>query len=188
MTVFKPGDRVHHAPLLRTGTIRSILGHTLAFIDWDEHLASYASTTHLEPAGEPMSKRTDFLDADGSPMTIEGRADHENWAMKFRDSYREFTPANAPALALAILEAAGWPGDYPGGVSNQIVADLRRVVEITEQKAKEAAEQKALDADALALCLASAGLPAGNGWPPVAPKDLWINIAKVARKHYGVTK
>lgn len=96
----------------------------------------------------------------------------------------------APALALAILEAAGIAdkGFNESSDAEMAVAHLASHVGLERANAKEAADREKLDSEALALCIAAASLPAGNGWPPAAPKYLWIKVAEAARTLHGVTK
>lgn len=167
VTGFKPGDRVQHHTGVE-GTVTRCNGK-FATVDWDHYVrANIHHVDLLTPLGEPMSKRTDFLDADGSPMTIEGQADNENWAIKFASTYREFTPADAPALALAILEAAGVePLSEHYGANNDPSAALSHAshflakhAELTQAAAKEAADREALEKrrDALAIQFGSSNL------------------------------
>lgn len=156
VTAFKPGDRVHHAPLLRTGTIRSILGHTLAFIDWDEHLASYASTTHLTPAGEPMTTTFESIDHCNDGVTV-GRNSLGVLIGIKRDGKTQqaltVSTGTAPAFVLAVLDEAGVePLSEHYGDNNDPDVALRHAAHfltkhaaLTEAKAKEAADREALD-------------------------------------------
>lgn len=190
MTGFKPGDRVFHRGLLRNGTATTIAG-PLTIVAWDDGSQTTAvSTDYLEPLGEPMSKRTDFLDADGSPMTVEGRADNENWAIKFASTYREFTPADAPALALAILEAAGVEAvpfdEAPETEAGHAAWVLRHHVQASEEAAKEAADQKELETEALTLCRVMWD-NSDQQWEPMSPKakTMWLVMARTAREMHN---
>ena len=55
----------------------------------------------------------------------------------------------APALALAILEAAGWPEDDPRSATKQIMMWLGDVVRTVERITAEAEAQAKLEAEAL---------------------------------------
>lgn len=189
MTGFKPGDRVQHHTGVE-GTVTRCNGK-FATVDWDHYvLANIHHVDLLTPLGEPMSKRTDFLDADGSPMTIEGQADHENWAIKFASTYREFTPADAPALALAILEAAGVEAvpfdEAPETEAGHAAWVLRHHVQASEEAAKEAADQKELETEALTLCRVMWD-NSDQQWEPMSPKakTMWLVMARTAREMYN---
>lgn len=93
----------------------------------------------------PNTTRTEFADIDGDTMQV-GQTDAQgHFSISMQGPYVTLHADQAPAVALAILIAAGWPGDYPGGVSHQILADLGRVVEITGQAAAKAELTKRRD-------------------------------------------
>lgn len=52
--------------------------------------------------------RTEFSDLDASEMIVEGVSGMDNFGIKFASTYREFANSDAPAVALAILKAAGF--------------------------------------------------------------------------------
>lgn len=56
----------------------------------------------------PNVTRTEFADVDGSGMIVEGVKSFGTFAIKFANTYREFPTAQAPAVALAVLTAAGF--------------------------------------------------------------------------------
>lgn len=87
----------------------------------------------MKSISTPVPGNYEFLDEMGDTLRIKAAADGGAFILN-PDSDLRFPNAEAPAVALAILTAAGWPGDYPGGASHQILADLRRVVEITGQE------------------------------------------------------
>lgn len=62
-----------------------------------------------------------------------------------------FDSTTAPALALAILEAAGWPEDDPRSATKQIMMWLGDVVRTVERITAEAEAQAKLEAEALEL-------------------------------------
>lgn len=133
-----------------------------------------------------MSKRTDFLDADGSPMTIEGRADHKNWAIKFASTYREFTPEDAPTLALAILEAAGHKGASSSYCLMQAFDLIDQHIKEEAAKDKEAADREALEADAVRLHDAwrsELRNMTTTAWGELGAnhRAAWIGVARAAR-------
>lgn len=55
-------------------------------------------------------------------------------------------PKYAPAIALSVLESAGWPEEAAHSVTHQILDNLRRVVEIADQMDKEAGLTRRRDA------------------------------------------
>lgn len=100
----------------------------------------------------------------------------------------EFTEEDAPALALAILEAAGYEngkGEWGDHIS---LAISHLKVHANEQAAKkaEAEEAKKLDEEARALCDSTKY----GGWDVINDigKDYWRQIARAARELYGVGK
>lgn len=111
----------------------------------------------------------EFQDSAGAPAT--GRA---------------LSRGDAPALALAVLEAAGNsgcpnPAEGPTALEDAVLS-LREHIGNVKAIAQANADKAALEAEALRLCLAVAGLPPKNGWPPAANKNRWIKIAKAARE------
>lgn len=214
MTGFKPGDRVHewghdYTPST-TGTVQGIQPDGTILVLWDDGPVITAHfPQHLEPLGEPMSKRTDFLDADGSPMTIEGRADHKNWAIKFASTYREFTPEDAPAIALAILEAAGITqqehdcvrdsshealeqaamilGDYIREVQQIAEAAAQRKAEKEAEAAAQEIEDAAVEIDAAHLFAHSSRVTPPWEELSSAKQNNWRKVARAARELHGVT-
>lgn len=105
--------------------------------------------------------------------------------------------ADAPALALAILEAAGivpaHHSDYQNGTPEaleHVAQGLKDEIAIAAAEAKEAADREALEADAWELYKART-----NGSTFDRFHDLergtqaeWIAVAKHARTMHGVTK
>lgn len=91
----------------------------------------------------------------------------------------------APALALAILEAAGFDGDE-NMFTGLAVANLRDHVEEQERATSEAKEQAKLEAEALKLFQAwrkSHHLPMVEDWdmtPSFKPE--WLAVARRARE------
>lgn len=199
MTGFKPGDRVQPAAHCQdtwpasAGTVVAPESSPVR-VAWDNAaMITIHPPTNLEPLGEPMSKRTDFLDADGSPMTIEGRAEHKNWAIKFVSTYREFTPEDAPTLALAILEAAGTelvPSEsYETGSLDQLrdaAYELSKYIEARDEATKEAADREALEGEALTLCRVMWD-NSDQQWEPMSSKakTTWVAMARTAREMHN---
>jgi hypothetical protein len=95
---------------------------------------------------------------------------------------------DAPALALAILEAAGYTGDdnYSVHTAEGAVRVLRRHIEEQTAKKAEAEEAKKLDEEAKALCDST---PYGD-WDTNSDngKDFWRGIARKARELHGEGK
>lgn len=95
----------------------------------------------------------------------------------------EVNLADAPSIALAILEAAGWPEEDKSSATRPIMQDLRCVVEFDERKAKEAADREALEAEARTLWESQTEL-LGHFWHRLdeAENRRWITIARAARE------
>ncbi|MGO4297373.1 hypothetical protein [Glutamicibacter sp. MCAF14] len=95
-------------------------------------------------------------------------------------------PSDAPALALAILEAAGWPERESTSVTRTILSDLSRVVEFQERATAEAKEQAELEAEALELFNAQRKhqhYPLVEDWDmQPSCKDTWLAVARKARE------
>lgn len=96
-----------------------------------------------------------------------------------------FDPASIPALALAELEAAGWPERESTSVTRTILSDLSRVVEFQEHVTAEAKEQAELEAEALELWATFQGLPVQDY--TFAELDdhgqiTWLAVARRARE------
>lgn len=100
----------------------------------------------------------------------------------------EFTKEDAPALALAILEAAGYTGDDDLSIDTPdgAVRVLRRHIQWEARQKAEAEEAQKLDEEALALVNAwreSSGSPTDGSLGPL--KDNWRAVARMARELYG---
>ena len=107
-----------------------------------------------------------------------------------------FAPAQAPAIALAILEAAGvdlnesWSGLDPYGTPSHlgwIGGHLRAYVRQFANDQDKAQEQAELEAEALELCdsarLANGRFKIGNfGLMKDAEKTTWLAVARRARE------
>lgn len=208
---FKPGDRVWHAGYLRDGTVTEVHIETIFIVQFDglTDLES-CKAEHLQRSLEPIQQEntmshqfnqqhsdngnTSHLDICKVPagvrVTVTTRGGVTPSEVSTLSGW--FDPAQAPGIALAILEAAGWPGEYPGGVSHQILADLRRVIEITDQQAKEAAQKEALEAEATMLYRAMREVD-GHPWKLTFhelnsdEQREALALARAARKLHAVT-
>lgn len=203
MTAFKPGDRVHlkghaHAPAT-LGTVTRSAPDGRVFVQWDDGPAITPHLPqHLEPAGEPMSTFKSIYQKDlavekfgTSQITVTLGAPDEEPAAKYI-----FDRDIAPALALAILEAAGVKSaepmrsdrDFFGGDelgAEYAVMWLRNLAKHNE----EAADREELEAEALHLCRIMWDNP-DQAWAPMRPeaKAKWLKMARKARELHGVTK
>ena len=98
-----------------------------------------------------------------------------------------FAPSDAPALALAILEAAGFEDSSSGGHitgARIAVGDLKRHVKMHERITAEAKEQAELEAEALELynvCMTGHNLTSFDGLGG-ALRDQWLAVARRARE------
>lgn len=94
-------------------------------------------------------------------------------------------PSDAPALALAVLEAAGWPEEASNSVTHSIMTGLSDVLSIQERIATEAKEQAELEAEALELWASFQGLPADQ-YTFANLEDhaqrCWLAVARRARE------
>lgn len=89
---------------------------------------------------------------------------------------------NAPALALAVLEAAGWPNEYLA--TNEILRWLRELDEHVKAMEAEAKDKAELEAEALELfntARATRDIEPLE-WDEVADKDTWVAVARRARE------
>lgn len=102
-------------------------------------------------------------------------------------------PSDAPALALAILEAAGVEPSSPHyGLNDSPEWNVRwashylgRSIELTEAKTAEAKEQAELEAEALELCNAAIRQEDGaiyDSFSQIPTPDLWLAVARKARE------
>lgn len=134
-----------------------------------------------------MSKRTEFCDMDDHAVVIESRADRKAWAIKFTGvTYREFDKDDAPALALAILEASGVqlcrdPKAMAPTLSS-IACDLEEFVVQLEMDAKEAADRAVLVGVARKIYNADRSA-CDMTWSDLSDKgkERWLTAARIAR-------
>lgn len=95
-----------------------------------------------------------------------------------------FDSTTAPALALAILEAAGWPEEDHNSITHSIMASLGDVIHIQERITAEAEAQAELEAEALELynvCMTGHSLSSFNGLGGTL-RDQWLAVARRARE------
>lgn len=102
-----------------------------------------------------------------------------------RGASARFTTEQAPALALAFLQAAGYSNTDQSPVGGAYALLLQHIEEQAEAKAQEALEQ-----EAKALCAAAYDGMANvsmntNGWIDGASPSWWLNIARKAREIHG---
>lgn len=199
MTGFKPGDRVrHHAGV--DGTVTRANGN-FATVEWDAYVR--ANTHHIDlltPLGEPVASEKNFTGRNGivlGILTMSAPAGH--FGMDVDDVGVHISDGDAPAIALAILEAAGVLAKqdrYTTGTPEHLQSltyRLKQYVKTVEQRAKAAAEQESLGAEALVLLnamRADGGVhgPASS-WegPHGQAREMWVAIARAARELHGVT-
>lgn len=94
----------------------------------------------------------------------------------------------APALALAILESAGWPEEEKSSVTRTILHDLRFVVDCVAKKANEAADRAALWQEASDLYHSVFPDNPTFATPDQMPEHLrdgWVRAALKAREIHG---
>lgn len=119
-------------------------------------------------------------------LTVKEHAGHVN--VTVRDPETTFgatvPSTDAPALALAILEAAGLVRDSCSGDDAEVALEwLHSAVARREREAKEAADREALEAEAMALWTA---LNPDHGF--TVPPPSWVEVARTARELHGGTK
>lgn len=145
-----------------------------------------------------------YRDRDGDVITASKALAHERTAVvtvraKGKPCYGVYVPADqAPALALAILESAGWDpaeiGEVGGYFARAAVRRLRQYVDHVAKMAAaeakkaaraeaEAAAQRKLDEEAQTLYVASGG--SADYWrsPSVSEtgREFWRKVARAAR-------
>lgn len=203
MTVFKPGDRVQHLSSLQKGTVvgdRTTWENIAVLFDGDTHPAM-THTSNLEPAGEPMTttfKSTNVADAPIHHLTVDD-IDGEVLVQVHYGSHLKgvcVAKREAPALALAILEAVASTGAPVAPEVARAMEALEEYKQRIQAEAEEAADREALEAEALELLNAwrdeneqkhvssfdEAGGNFKKGWVAVA------RAARAARTLHGVTK
>lgn len=99
----------------------------------------------------------------------------------------------APALALAILEAAGFEADIDDASSlvNNAMGRLAMHVATEAAKAKEAADREALEGEALVLANTyrrAAGINLRSTFAQIQDQNAWTELALKARELHGGTK
>ena len=92
-----------------------------------------------------------------------------------------FDSTTAPALALAILEAAGGRDSLGIDVGNAMT-DLREYVNEKERATVEAEAQAKLEAEALAFYEAFTGYTHVTALDEATPIDKWLAVARRARE------
>lgn len=200
MTGFKPGDRVQPAAHCRdtwpasAGTVVGPVSTPVRVV-WDNAtMITIHPATNLEPLGEPMTK--EFASAATSSdrtLVIDSSGDSGILKIMRGDYYIggiNLDPANAPALALAILEAAGIEpvpfDEAPETEAGHAAWVLRHHVQASEEAAKEAADQKELETEALTLCRVMWD-NSDQQWAPMSPKAkaMWLVMARTAREMHN---
>lgn len=131
-------------------------------------------------------------------LTVKEHAGHVN--VTVRDPETTFgatvPSTDAPALALAILEAAGikssFHADPAYGTSEQlehIVHELNEFTQEVKLLSKWAADRKALEAEAWELFKACHPETTGTSLEPgFTSYDIWTSVARKARELHGGTK
>ncbi|QOP65111.1 hypothetical protein PQE12_gp51 [Arthrobacter phage Adumb2043] len=127
---------------------------------------------------------TDFThtDDDGDSIEIESDPDHARAVVSSEDGRAVYVPKDdAPAVALAILTAAGITAKSAGGYDERAAWLLNRVAESrAAEKAAKEAEAK-LEAEALAL-LNAATDSCYTAFAHDAIRDTWLRAARRARE------
>lgn len=124
---------------------------------------------------------------EGQHLTVEKPVKFENSDKVFfihltTDDGEYFAKEDAPAIALAILEAAGYTnavGENGDITVPNAITSLRNHLRWQES----AKEQEALDAEAKALYEAFHPKNSSlEGWPGIATRDAWREVAAKARE------
>lgn len=199
MTVFKPGDRVRHLSSLQKGTVvgdRTTWENIAVLFDGDTHPAM-THTSNLEPAGEPMQTDSNTFKHKDTITQVYALAPGELAVNTFGDRYDvKGTQAlvdakDAPALALAVLDAPASNGAPVAPEVARAIAALEEYKQRTQAEAEDAADREKLEAEAVALHKAAGDTSVfPSTWNELLPgsQDTWINVAKRARTLHGVTK
>lgn len=128
--------------------------------------------------------RAEFRDDNGYLVAVEEsvRSDRDLFITGASGSY--FTKEQAPALALAVLEAAGYTGDHDWSAPEIAVDSLKRYVKEQAAAAQEAADKEALTAEAEALWAAFRGGYDRPVWAEIKDeaRDYWRAVARKARE------
>ncbi|AYN59138.1 hypothetical protein HOU52_gp53 [Arthrobacter phage Yang] len=118
-----------------------------------------------------------YTDADGDKLNVQTSGGHKDtaWVRNPGDSAVHVSKADAPAVALAILEAAGWEAKVASTVgAEEAVYALREHVRDTAQEAELAAEALALLNAATDSCYAD--------FPNETVREVWRRAARRARE------
>ncbi|MFJ2619710.1 hypothetical protein [Glutamicibacter sp. NPDC087344] len=107
---------------------------------------------------------------------------HFTLVINYKDAGRSgitLAPSDAPALALAILEAAGWPNEYLA--SNEILRRLSDFDKHLKEMEAEAKQQAELEAEALEYYKKFTGYTHTTLDSACSP-DKWLAVARKARE------
>lgn len=194
VTVFKHGDpvrmRAHTLTTHTTGTITGVTPEGRVLVRWDDNHAITEQVPHyLTPLGEPMATGQHFTGKDGIDLEIV-TMNGGHFGIDVHHFGAQIPDELAPAIALAILEAAGIqaiPFDELAETEpGHAVWALRHHVQESAAKAKEAADREALESDAVSLHEAwRSGLhnTPTTAWVklPDYHRAAWIGVARAAR-------
>lgn len=135
-----------------------------------------------------MSKTFDSATNNGTEVCIGDGIGSTTFHLMIRDvgatvgKVGIYLPASeAPALALAILEVAGFVGDETL-FSGLAVANLRDHIEEQERVTAEAKEQAELEAEALELFKAAFPRLIDEQFLSTEQAELWLRVARKARE------
>ncbi|HAY44068.1 MAG TPA: hypothetical protein DCY59_11225 [Micrococcaceae bacterium] len=206
VTVFKHGDpvrmRAHTLTPHTTGTVTGTTPEGRVLVRWDDNHAITEQVPHyLTPLGEPMSKtfKAHPNTGDGRTLEVSRRPDLDGVRIVAQIPQRSargiiIQDTKAPALALAILDAAPGPEHVRDGSPEAMLAiaqgQLRRAVDAfasdAEAKAQEAADQAELETEALALyrCTVPFTEPAWGGMSTNS-QQAWVEVARKAREMHN---
>ena len=133
----------------------------------------------------------EFEGTDGQHLTVERslRWPDKEFYLQLLGELDFFPNEDAPAVALAILEAAGYEGKSRTGLAavSMAVLNLRHYVEEQEAAKREAEGLKALDAEAQQLYEACPTMDNPISWGLLSNKgqEWWRRVAVKAREIHG---
>lgn len=102
-----------------------------------------------------------------------------------RGASARFTTEQAPELALAFLQAAGYSNTDQSPVGGAYALLLQHIEEQAEAKEREELEQEAKALCAAAYDSVGGGTSTVDGWVHGADHNWWLSVARKARELYG---
>lgn len=183
-----------------TGTVTGTTPEGRTLVRWDDsHAITPHHPQHLEPAGEPMQTDSNTFKHKDTITQVYALAPGELAVNTFGDRYDvKGTQAlvdakDAPALALAILEAPASNGAPVAPEVARAIAALEEYKQRTQAEAEATADREQWEDEALHLynaCRYSAGRTGRDSFGDLDEDQQrnWLGVAHQARTLHGVTK